>query len=587
MGVNRPIVPTGVFPEVDPTDRRHTGVEELLSEIPAGGNYKSFEEARQYAQPELERIIKEGYATRLGKWRKVLGKFGKVAVSKLACIIKVKKEGSVKARLVIDLRRSGVNHCAVVRERVVLPRLKEALGDAVHLLHHAGPGHEVEAMVADFKDAFHTLPVHPSEKPMGVAKAYDDEYIGFNTVVFGGVSSPLVWGRAAAYLLRGGQSLFKFSELLAECYVDDPLVLAAGNKRERNHLFAIFLLWLVAFGPPISWAKVARGKRVDWCGSTLQFLDRYTVKAVINETFVREFTEEVEDAMSKPLVGLGTLRRIAGRAAWAMGLVPTLRSFLDALWTVAAELQQKSRDDEPHKKLRKKGVRGEPAVETSRVLVSLAWLRAFLQRAVGVGELGRTVDTRIWMQGPTLRITCDASPWGLGAVLEVAGSPAAYLEDPLTAMDEDKLNIQIGSCKGQAVLEMLALLVAMRAWLPMWASARCEVTVRSDSQAALGAALKLASPSPVINKIARETGLDVASSKYGVDFFKHVPGKCNEWADALSRLHQPGGKAVLPAALLGCERTPAPQRNKEWWESDVPVSLVPGSRVCLAAAPDA
>ena len=148
----------------------------------------------------------------------------------------------------------------------------------------------------------------------------------------------------------------------------------------------------------------------------------------------------------------------------------------------------------------------------------MAWLRAFLVRAVGAGELGRTVDTRIWMQGPTLRITCDASPWGVGAVLEVGGVPTAFLEDPLTTTDEDKLNIQIGLCKGQAV-EMLALLVAMRVWLPMWASARCVVTVRSDSQAALGAALKLASPSPVINKIAREMGLDIASSKYGVDLF--------------------------------------------------------------------
>ena len=42
---------------------------------------------------------------------------------------------------------------------VVLPRIKEVLDNAMFLLHHAGPVEEVEALVVDFKDAFHTLPV--------------------------------------------------------------------------------------------------------------------------------------------------------------------------------------------------------------------------------------------------------------------------------------------------------------------------------------------------------------------------------------------------------------------------------------------
>ena len=170
-------------------------------------------------------------------------------------------------------------------------------------------------------------------------------------------------------------------------------------------------------------------------------------------------------------------------------------------------------------------------------------------------------------------------------MLEVAGVPAAFLEDPISAVDEDKLSIQIGSCKGQAAVEVLALLVAMRVWLPMWASARCVVTMRSDSQAALGAARKFASPSPIITKIVREMGLYTAPTKYGVDLFVHVPGKHNTLADALSRLHQPGGCGTVPAELLGCERTPVPRRDAEWRESDVPPSGVPGSRVVLGAAP--
>jgi len=55
-----------------------------------------------------------------------------------------------------------------------------------------------------------------------------------------------------------------------------------------------------------------------------------------------------------------------------MGLAPTLRSLLVSPWAVAAELQQKVREDQPHKLLQKGRAHMEPGVETSRALVPLA-----------------------------------------------------------------------------------------------------------------------------------------------------------------------------------------------------------------------
>lgn len=573
IGVAREVRSCGIFPRIDPDARKQAAdAEELLSVEAARGNYKSFEDAWQHAMPEVERIISEGYATDVGRWGQVVEKFGKVAVSKLACIVKERRDGSTKARLVVDLKRSGVNRCVQLEERVVLPRIKEVLEDSMHLLAHAQPGEEVEAMVADFKDAFHTLPAHPDERKFGIARTFGDRFIAFETIMFGGEASPLVWGRAAAYLTRGAQALFGFEELLCECYVDDPIILVLGGRRKRRRLLTIFLLWMCVLGLPMSWGKVARGRQVEWCGAEIRLVSCFVVHAPLGEAFIREFRGEVSEALARPLVRQSKLRRLAGRAAWATGLVPTIRSFIDALWAVLAEMAKAevARAAEVGQGRRKKvlGRNGESAAETSRVALALRWLRAFLDRKVGDGGLGRTADVREWFCMPDVVITCDASPWGLGATLEVGGWYVAYLRDMLGPDDAEILGIEVGSCKCQAVAEALAMAVAIRTWLPTWGLQRTAVKVRSDSQAALGALGKLASPSVAINRIAREVSLDIACSRYGVDVWEHLAGSANEVADALSRASEPGTRFRLPGALAAVPRSEVEKRDRAWWLAD-------------------
>ena len=40
--------------------------------------------------------------------------------------------------------------------------------------------------------------------------------------------------------MRSAQAMFLPEELLAECYVDDPFVLAAGSPATRKKFFAVF-----------------------------------------------------------------------------------------------------------------------------------------------------------------------------------------------------------------------------------------------------------------------------------------------------------------------------------------------------------
>ena len=151
-------------------------------------------------------------------------------MSKLAAILKPRTDGSLKVRLVIDYRRSGVNAFVKTRERVVLPRAREAIDNAVFMMKEHGGNAQLAWMVVDFKDAFHTIPVDPEDLRLQVFMTRPGVFELFSTTVFGSKASPLIWGRFGALLMRSGQSLFGTTELLLECYVDDPIVAIKGRR---------------------------------------------------------------------------------------------------------------------------------------------------------------------------------------------------------------------------------------------------------------------------------------------------------------------------------------------------------------------
>ena len=76
------------------------------------------------------------------------------------------KEGEVRrVRLIHDLGRSGVNHRIRLPERLVLPRLSDAMSSIQTLLSDKSSDKEVELLVLNFKDAFKHLHAHPDERP--------------------------------------------------------------------------------------------------------------------------------------------------------------------------------------------------------------------------------------------------------------------------------------------------------------------------------------------------------------------------------------------------------------------------------------
>ncbi len=63
-------------------------------------------------------------------------------------------------------------------------------------------------MVADVADAFHSMLFHPDDEEHCLARIAGDRFLVSKTVMFGGLASPLTWGRAADFLMNGAASIF-------------------------------------------------------------------------------------------------------------------------------------------------------------------------------------------------------------------------------------------------------------------------------------------------------------------------------------------------------------------------------------------
>ena len=103
-------------------------------------NYASVAENEGPVRAEVKRLIEKGFVTTYPSWAAVLEKFGHAVVSKMAAITKVREDGSIKLRLIIDMLRSRVNEHVRLHERIVLPRVQDLLNDGLALSGLSGEG---------------------------------------------------------------------------------------------------------------------------------------------------------------------------------------------------------------------------------------------------------------------------------------------------------------------------------------------------------------------------------------------------------------------------------------------------------------
>lgn len=213
-------------------------------------------------------------------------------------------------------------------------------------------------------------------------------------------------------------------------------------------------------------------------------------------------------------------------------------------------------------------------VWTRQIRPSLAWIQAFLRKERGTISRVFTYEACRGLAAP-VQITTDASVWGVGGWLSLAGRPIAYFSDDITPQDEQSLGHARGDHHGQQGFEALALLIAVRIWAPVWKSSRGTLALRSDNMGALSVFSACKGKEGPMNLVAREFALDVGQATHMPDLVQHLPGVSNQIADALSRRTdlQYAKGWQLPSFLAGATHIKLEPRGPSWWRT----SLSPGS----------
>ena len=497
---------------------------------------------------DLNRLIQEakeqGFCTFYDTLQQVESELGvKPVLNKLGVIVKIKESGVRKARIIWDLRESKINSLCRQGERVILPRLRDAIADANETYRQGG---RPRFLAVDITNAFHNIPA--GRDRAYTAAAFESpqgrKILVYDVLVFGSVSSPTLWGRFAAWLSRS--LMATCPNLKVQTYVDDPLI--TYDEKDPNwklHLGA-GLLWFEVTGFPLKLAKADAGSQVTWIGASIETLDDLkATKVTIPKEKIEELLKTCETFMSRPVVSRRQLRSFAGALSFVAGVVPHVRPFLASLWAVVAQANDGQRTS-------------GKLVHTRRIGQALNWIAAFLR-----GETCLTRTVRSHRPKSSAMVITDASTHGMGGVLFKDGEPTEFFSLPIPSEFILRFRASTGDPKHMALWEALTILIAARLWLVKFPLGAV-VKVRADNISALYMVLKCKAKSPDLSVVAREMAIDQARGLYEFTLLSHIYSKDNVLADALSRLYEPK-PAEFPAALHKCQRIEV-QIQPDFWK---------------------
>ena len=578
MGLTRPIRPGGHFPQVEETP--DLTVDDLDKYEPKAENHPSFTKARgDEGLPGLKLLseqIEAGYCYLFESMEhacEMLG--GKVHPAPLGNVEKLKEDGTWKDRVIQDQTANMVNLAVFLPERQVLPRGIDHGRDLAVMQADLQPGEVLQTLVLDFKDAFMSLAIHPSERRFNCAhttveverqrpalfegEVVKGKFVVWRVLGFGGRPNPLVFSRAASLACRAAQGLIGVdrvdgvAEVRCQLYVDDPVVTVRGTPEAcRTSLDLVIMLWL-SMGIPLAWKKgqlYGKDEPHRWIGIMYSVTDEGAVMR-LPEEFIEDLRSLLKPACSpKGMMTINELEVLVGKAARVAHVVPAAKPFVGGLWGAMAAARR------PSTRARK--------VPTRRFCYSAAWLLALLAED---GSCPLVLERLVtpWAPRPARtsgdRIEFDASVYGGGALLrDGSGCIVEYFSILWTEWDAPHLGVAPGDPKHQTFFEFLTLLLALMVWGNSFVET--SVAVLGDNVGSLSAALSLKGRGNLL-AVARELSWRRARHRWSFEV-AHLPSEHNVVADSLSRVADPKGVPWPSVALGGALAVRCPKVAEIW-----------------------
>ena len=541
----------GVFPRVD----------DAPSDIEPGDLFTAFEEFENYAGVEqdqeaydtLERYREKGYLRRFDSRQQLENYLGAAPVlSKLACIKKLKYNADTeqyvhKSRIILDCKRSGVSEVASRTHKSVLPRITDAVRSALELLDTKTDDQVVTLFIADIVDAFWLIPLHFSERKYFCARLRNKWYV-YTRTAQGSRMAPLTFAAVMALASRWIQSLG--SDFRLQTYVDDPLVVLRTKPEEVKQVATtIAAAWLI-MGFPIAFHKATLKTDLTWIGVHLA-VEEEKVVAKVTEEKVVELTDLLTAVLEGNVVTKKVLRSVIGKAMSIASVIYVWRPFIQQMYTALHS---------------EEGHAPSGCIWVKQIQHACRWLLTFLagEQAGITREFTLAAYRR---QGQRVTITWDASPYGMGATLQIEGRFVEFFAIRISQLDQEYLETPAGDSRGQQVWEALTGLIALRQWQQHWQHQHAVLQVRNDNTGALTLFATLKAGSSALAVIAREFALDLGKATCRPLLIQHIPGVTNQVCDSLSRINDPSCKFKLPVILTGAKAVMPPKRDAAWWKS--------------------
>ena len=243
----------------------------------------------------------------------------------------------------------------------------------------------------------------------------------WNVLGFGGKPNPLVYSRVASFAIRTAQGMFSKTaktgpRLRAQLYVDDPALTARGTPQEIELAFDLVLLWWMALGIPLAWAKGAvttNKAEHDWIGVRYRLVKPGEAEMALPTKYLEDLLEVLEPFCH--LQGQASLKdaeKMVGKASRVAQVIPAARPFVSGLWAALTATRLDAQSGEN----KSKGAK----VATRRFCTSARWFRALVQ---GESDALLPLRRRVLASKPAKATTSgwvaqfDASTTGGGAIL--------------------------------------------------------------------------------------------------------------------------------------------------------------------------